>query len=67
MAKRRNAKKEKAARNKINARKFCKPSSRYDKRGKRWFNNNNNESAETKPLETESNKSGSSESKSTQE
>ena len=39
MAKRRNAKKEKAARNKINARKFRKQTSRYGNRGKRNYNN----------------------------
>ena len=58
MAKRRNAKKEKAARNKINARKFRKQTSRYGNRGKRNYNNtekketteennNNNESTST--------------------
>jgi hypothetical protein len=41
MAKRRNAKKEKAVRNKINARKFRKQSSRYSGRGKKYYNNNN--------------------------
>lgn len=40
MAKRRNAKKEKAARNKINARKFRKQSSRYGNRGRKNYNNN---------------------------
>ena len=40
MAKRRNAKKEKAARNKINARKFRKQTSRYGNRGKRNYNGN---------------------------
>ncbi|MCC0178650.1 hypothetical protein I4641_16895 [Waterburya agarophytonicola K14] len=39
MAKRRNAKKEKAARNKINARKFRKQTSRYGNRGRRNYNN----------------------------
>lgn len=39
MAKRRNAKKEKAARNKINARRFRKQSSRYSSRGRRHYNN----------------------------
>ena len=39
MAKRRNAKKEKAARNKINARKFRKQTSRYGNRSKRNYNN----------------------------
>ena len=56
MAKRRNAKKEKAARNKINARKFRKQTSRYGNRGRRNYNNtekketteeNNNESTST--------------------
>ena len=61
MAKRRNAKKEKAARNKINARKFRKPSSRYSKRGKRWSNYNNNESGDKKPAETKTEKSASAE------
>ena len=54
MAKRRNAKKEKAERNKLNARKFRKPSSRYSGRGKRYYNNNNNKS------KTEENQSSSS-------
>ena len=40
MAKRRNAKKEKAARNKINARKFRKQSSRYSSRGRKNYSNN---------------------------
>ena len=66
MAKRRNAKKEKAARNKINARKFRKSSSGYGKRGKRWsnYNSNNNESesGDKKPAETKSDQSTSSES-----
>ncbi len=39
MAKRRNAKKEKAARNKINARKFRKQTSRYGNRGRKNYNN----------------------------
>ena len=39
MSKRRNAKKEKAERNKQNARKFRKPSSRYSGRGKKYYNN----------------------------
>jgi hypothetical protein len=38
MAKRRNAKKEKAARNKINARKFRKQTSRYGNRGRKNYN-----------------------------
>lgn len=37
MAKRRNAKKEKAARNKINARKFRKQTSRYGNRGRKNY------------------------------
>ena len=67
MAKRRNAKKEKAARNKINARKFRKPSSRYSKRGRRWssYNNSNENSDDKKPSETPSSQSASSESSST--
>lgn len=39
MAKRRNAKKEKAARNKINARKFRKQASRYNTRGRKNYDN----------------------------
>jgi hypothetical protein len=46
MAKRRNAKKEKAVRNKINARKFRKQSSRYSGRGKKYYNNNQTEKTE---------------------
>ena len=46
MSKRRNAKKEKAERNKLNARKFRKPSSRYSGRGKRYYNNNNKSKTE---------------------
>ena len=46
MAKRRNAKKEKAERNKLNARKFRKPSSRYSGRGKRYYNNSNKSKTE---------------------
>lgn len=41
MAKRRNAKKEKAARNKINARKFRKQTSRYSSRGRKNYSNDN--------------------------
>ncbi|MGL5796351.1 MAG: hypothetical protein ACRC06_18495 [Waterburya sp.] len=52
MAKRRNAKKEKAARNKINANKFRKPSTRFSKRGRRWFNQNDS-SDNKKPVESE--------------
>ena len=47
MAKRRNAKKEKAARNKINARKFRKQTSRYGNRGRKNYNSNNSEDKET--------------------
>ena len=53
MAKRRNAKKEKAARNKINARKFRKQTSRYGNRGKKNYSSSN-ENKET----AESNNSG---------
>ena len=45
MAKRRNAKKEKAARNKINARRFRKQSSRYSSRGRRNYNNSKTQEA----------------------
>ena len=58
MAKRRNAKKEKAARNKINARKFRKQTSRYGNRGKRNYNN-------TEKKETTEENNNSSESTST--
>ncbi len=49
MAKRRNAKKEKAARNKINARKFRKQTSRYGNRGKKNYSSSseNKETAES--------------------
>ena len=55
MAKRRNAKKEKAARNKINARKFRKQTSRYGNRGRKNYSdkketteaNNNSDSEST--------------------
>jgi len=57
MAKRRNAKKEKAARNKINARKFRKQTSRYGNRGRRNYNN-----TEKKQENTEENNNNSSES-----
>jgi hypothetical protein len=66
MARRRNAKKEKADRNKINARKFRKPSSRYSGRSRK-YSNYNSESSEKKSSETESNKSSSSEPTSTTE
>lgn len=59
MSKRRNAKKEKAQRNKINARKFRKPSSRYSGRGKRYSNYSNDK----KTSETEENNSSVSEKK----
>ncbi len=49
MAKRRNAKKEKAARNKVNARQFRKKSSYSSSRTRRFSNNGN------KPSETEDN------------
>ena len=55
MSKRRNAKKEKAERNKLNARKFRKPSSRYSGRGRRYGNN-------TSKSKTEENQSSSSDS-----
>lgn len=59
MAKRRNAKKEKAARNKINARKFRKQTSRYgNNRGKRNYN------SDKKEENSENNSSGASESSS---
>lgn len=59
MAKRRNAKKEKAARNKINARKFRKQTSRYGNRGRRNYNNDKKEET------SENNSNGASESSST--
>ena len=46
MAKRRNAKKEKAARNKINARKFRKQTSRYGNRGRKNYNSDKKETTE---------------------
>ncbi len=46
MAKRRNAKKEKAARNKINARKFRKQTSRYGNRGRKNYSSNNTDKKE---------------------
>lgn len=54
MAKRRNAKKEKAARNKVNARQFRKKTSYSSSRTRRFS------SSEKKPLETEENKDKSS-------
>lgn len=56
MAKRRNAKKEKAARNKINARKFRKQTSRYGNRGRRNYNGNsdNKETADANNGESNS-------------
>lgn len=59
MAKRRNAKKEKAARNKINARKFRKQTSRYGNRGRRNYNSNN-ENKETADANSNGNASDSS-------
>ena len=55
MSKRRNAKKEKAQRNKVNARKFRQPSSRYSGRSRRYFNY----SGEKKTTETEEKNSSS--------
>jgi hypothetical protein len=55
MSRRRNAKKEKAERNKVNARKFRKTFSRYSRR------NNKYSSGGQKSSETEENKSSSSE------
>lgn len=46
MSKRRNAKKEKAERNKLNARKFRKSTSRYGGKGRR-YNNNNSKTTKT--------------------
>ena len=60
MAKRRNAKKEKAARNKINARKFRKQTSRYGNRGRRNYNNEKKEETS----ENNNNSNGASESSS---
>ena len=54
MAKRRNAKKEKAARNKINARKFRKQTSRYGNRGRRNYNNEKKETEENNNNSSES-------------
>jgi hypothetical protein len=53
MSRRRNAKKEKAERNKVNARKFRKASSGYSRRNNRYS------SSEQKSSETEENKSSS--------
>ena len=53
MSKRRHAKKEKAERNKINARQFRKPSSRYSRRGRSY----SSYSDEKKTTETEEKKS----------
>jgi hypothetical protein len=44
MAKRRNAKKEKAARNKINARQFRKKTTRYSSKNRRFSDNRRPES-----------------------
>ncbi len=60
MAKRRNAKKEKAARNKINARKYRKPTSRYSKKGGRRWSNQNNQDSEKKTDENNSSQTGAS-------
>lgn len=60
MAKRRNAKKEKAARNKINARKFRKQTSRYGNRGRRNYNGNSSENKETTEAGNNSNSNDSS-------
>lgn len=54
MAKRRNAKKEKAARNKINARKFRKQTSRYGNRGRKNYNSDKKETTETNNSDSES-------------
>ncbi|GAB4524629.1 MAG: hypothetical protein Tsb0014_03230 [Pleurocapsa sp.] len=54
MAKRRNAKKEKAERNKTNARKFRKPSSRYSGKGRRYSRYNNEK--KSSEVESDSNK-----------
>ncbi len=58
MAKRRNAKKEKAARNKINARKFRKQTSRYGNRGRKNYNSNDKkqDSEENESSESASNR-----------
>ncbi len=42
MAKRRNAKKEKAARNKINARQFRKKTTRYNSKNRKFSDNRRN-------------------------
>jgi hypothetical protein len=60
MAKRRNAKKEKTDRNKINDRMFRKPSSRYSGRSKK-YSNYNNDSSDKKSSDTDPDKSSSSE------
>lgn len=54
MAKRRNAKKEKAARNKINARKFRKQTSRYGNRGRRNYSNDKKQETTEENQSTES-------------
>ena len=54
MAKRRNAKKEKAARNKINARKFRKQTSRYGNRGRKNYNSDKKETTEANNNSSES-------------
>ncbi len=55
MAKRRNAKKEKAKRNQINARKFRKPSSRYSNRNRKYSGNKDKTSEEGKTNKSEDN------------
>ena len=63
MAKRRNAKKEKAARNKINARKFRKQTSRYGNRGARNYNNNTDDKETTEANNSNNNSTDSSSNK----
>ncbi len=58
MSKRRNAKKEKAERNRMNARKFRKPSARYSGGGRKY--NNNNKSSKTEENQSSSSDSTSS-------
>lgn len=60
MAKRRNAKKEKAARNKINARKFRKQTSRYGNRGRKNYNNNTDKKEESTEMDDPTNSAHSS-------
>lgn len=56
MSKRRNAKKEKAERNKLNARKFRKTTSRYAGKGRRY---NNTKTTKTQEGEDENESSSS--------